>query len=261
MAMLEKSLAEADPDTTDLVVMTAKFTNGDTDGPASDELTDYEQQLMTAVVTRAELAGKVVRPLIVPTNNPLHAILCAASEIGAQEIVLGASNKYTAQDQVDLVSLYWLSLHGGEPRPVTIRIVSRNRDLAFDLGGGNRIPTIGERKAKSIAEMRAAGTGVRRVLFAHDGTPGASDLFQSVLTMLDPQVGLTVVSVSAEANESGKSGFLERVREQSARLGRAIEVVAAPVHRPVRHSPPRPISPRSLQSLVGSAATRAASLP
>jgi amino acid transporter len=224
MAMLEKSLAEADPDTTDVVVMTAKVTSGDGDGPASDELTDYEQQLMTAVVARAELAGKVVRPLIVPTNNPLHAILRAASEIGAQEIVLGASNKYTAQDQVDLVSLYWLSLHGGEMRPVTIRIVSRNRDLVFDLAGGNRIPTIGERKAKSIAEMRAAGEGVGRVLLAYDGTAGATDLFQSVLTMLDAQVGLTVVSVAAKGADAADGDFLDQVRNQSARLNRAIEL-------------------------------------
>jgi len=72
---------------------------------------------MTAVVARAESAGKVVTPLIVPTNNPLHAILRAASELQAQEVVLGASNKYTAQEQLDLVSLYWVTLHAGETSP------------------------------------------------------------------------------------------------------------------------------------------------
>src|SRR5262249_34896292 len=73
--MLEKALAETDPETTDVVVMTAKLlptgeTPTDTVG-----LDTYDERLMTAVVTKAEQAGKQVRPLIVPTNNPLHAVL------------------------------------------------------------------------------------------------------------------------------------------------------------------------------------------
>ena len=88
---------------------------------------------MTAVVSRAELAGKKVMPLIVPTNNPLHAVLRTASDLSAQEVVLGASNKYTAEDQIDQVALYWMSIQGGQPAPLTVRIISRNRDLYFDL--------------------------------------------------------------------------------------------------------------------------------
>ena len=125
MSMLEKALAETDPDTTDLVVMTARLTGGDAALALDADLTGYDQQLMTVVVQKAELAGKQVKPLIVPTNNPLYAILRAATELRAQEVVLGASNKYTAEEQLDLVSLYWLSLHGGEPAPLTVRIVSR----------------------------------------------------------------------------------------------------------------------------------------
>ena len=36
---------------------------------------------MTAVVERAEKAGKEVRPLILPTNNPLFAIVKTARNL------------------------------------------------------------------------------------------------------------------------------------------------------------------------------------
>ena len=84
--------------------------------------------------------------------------------------MLGASNKYTAEEQLDQIAFYWINLHDGEPQGLTVHIVSQDRDVTFDLDGGNRIPKAAERQAESVAELRAAGIGVRRVLFVHDGT-------------------------------------------------------------------------------------------
>jgi hypothetical protein len=67
----------------------------------------------------------------------------------------------------------------------------------YDIGGGNRIPRISERKARTVAELRAAGVGVRRVLMAHDNTAHSGDLFESVLTMLDPDVILDFAALPA----------------------------------------------------------------
>jgi amino acid transporter len=142
LLMLEKALGEIDPETTDVVVMTAKMLP-ELGAPVYDVRADtYEQKLMTAVVDRAERAGKEVKPLIVPTNNPLYAIMRTAQLIGADEVVLGASNKYTPDEQMDQAAFYWISLHHGKPPPITIRIVSRKRDLHLDLAGGKRIPKI-----------------------------------------------------------------------------------------------------------------------
>src|SRR5262249_7347635 len=144
--MLEKALAEADPDTTDVVVMTAKvIPPGGETSAASLDLDLYDQQLMTAVVDRAERAGKRVEPVIVPTNNPLHAVLKAAKDLRVGEVVMGASNKYTAEEQLDQIAFYWISLHDGQPTPLTVRVISRDRDVYLDLAGGNRIPKISER--------------------------------------------------------------------------------------------------------------------
>ena len=85
---------------------------------------------------------------------------------------MGASNKYTADEQLEQIAFYWMNLHDGEPAPLTVRLLSRDRDVYLDLAGGNRIPKISERQARSVAELRAAGVGVDRVLLVHDGTRG-----------------------------------------------------------------------------------------
>ena len=148
--MLEKALAETDPETTDVVVMTAKMEPpGGSGGGDELDLDTYDRRLMTAVVDRAERLGKKVMPLIVPTNNPLHAVLKTAKDLGAQEVMLGASNKYTAEEQLDQISLYWINLHRGQPQGLTVHLVSNDRDITFDLEGGNRIPKEAQREARS----------------------------------------------------------------------------------------------------------------
>jgi amino acid transporter len=222
--MLEKALAETDPETTDVVVMTAKLAPAGDTPTAGPDLDSFDQQLMTAVVSRAEKAGKQVRPLILPTNNPLYAVIRTAMDIGAQEIVMGASNKYTADEQLEQIGFYWINMHGGQPAPVTVRILGRDRDVHLDLAGGNRIPKISERKARSIAELRAAGVGVDRVIMVHDGSPENSDVFQAVLTMLDPQVHLAVVSAAASQTEVGTNGAMQHDLERAKKLGRDVQV-------------------------------------
>jgi amino acid transporter/nucleotide-binding universal stress UspA family protein len=225
--MLEKTLAETDPETTDVAVMTAQVAlRGDvsTQGPDLDQ---YNRKLMTAVVDRAEKAGKQVHPLIIRTNNPLYAVVHTAMDINAQELVLGASNAYMADEQIEQIAFYWIDMHGGNPTPLTVRILSRNRDLYFDLAGGNRIPKIGERKARSVAELRAAGVGVSHVLLLHYGTSTSSDLFAAALTMLDPLVALSVVSVPLTP-DLANNDLLQQDMQRAEQLKREVEVCPLP---------------------------------
>jgi amino acid transporter len=227
--MLEKALAETDPETTAVVVMTAKVEPVGESLMAPMDLDTYDQQLMTAVVQRAERAGKQVKPLIVPTNNPLYAVIRTAKDLQVQELVMGASNKYTAEEQLDQIAFYWINLHDGAPQPLTVRIFGRNRDVHLDLEGGNRIPKISERRARSVAELRAAGVGVRHVLLVHDGTPAGSDLFQAVLTMLDPDVSLGVVRTAKPAVPDGSvRDAFQTDRDRAEQLDREIEVHEIP---------------------------------
>ena len=77
----------------------------------------YDRELMTAVVNRAETIGKEVKPLIMPTNNPLFAIVNTAKILEAQELILGASNKYTADEQLEQIAFYWMNVADGRRWP------------------------------------------------------------------------------------------------------------------------------------------------
>ncbi len=226
--MLDKALADNDPQTTDVVVMTAKVELRGGDPPSEHALDIYDQQLLTAVVNHAERLGKTVTPLLVPTNNALHAVLNTAKDLPCQEVLVGASNKYTAEEQLDQIAFYWINLHGGRPQGLTVHVVGQDRDLTFDLEGGNRIPKAVERRARSVAELREAGIGVRRVLFVHDGTQVSSDVFEWLLTMVSSGVELDVVRAAAfEPTLVNGHDALVKDREWAEQLGRSLNVLAA----------------------------------
>lgn len=226
--MLQRALEETDPETTEVVVMTAKTMPPGGEPIDEAELDRYDRKLMTAVIDLAEKVGKHIKPLVVPTNNPLFAVMNTARSLGAQELIVGASNKFTAEEQLDQMAFYWINLHGGEQAPLSIRVLSRTWDVHYDIGGGNRIPRITERKAKTVAELRAAGVGVRRVLMVHDNTPHASDLFETVLTMLDPDVPLDLASVPPPEPPSPSNAEtvtqVTRDIERAEKIGREVQV-------------------------------------
>ena len=113
-------------------------------------------------------------------------------------MILGASNKYTADEQLEQIAFYWMNVCEGQIEPLTVRLLSSQRDVYLDLGGGNRIPKISERQARSVEELRSAGVGVSHALLVHSGTAEGSDLFKAVITMLDPHVAMSVVSLPAK---------------------------------------------------------------
>ena len=108
-----------------------------------------------------------------------------------------------------------------------MRILSRNRDLYFDLAGGNRIPKISERRARSVAELRAAGVGVDRVLFVHDGSVTGHDLFQAILTTLDPQVALTLAHFAPgqDAAAADHDAMISEDQQRAQQLKRDLQLL------------------------------------
>jgi nucleotide-binding universal stress UspA family protein len=205
--------------------MTAKVTLPGETWSGPQDLDPQDGQLMSAVLGVAERAGKQVRPLILRTNNPLYAVMQTARDLQAHELIVGASNKYTVDEQLEQIAFYWINLHKGQPAPLTVRVLSPDRDIYLDLGGGNRIPKQGERHARSAAQLRAAGLGVKRLLFVHDRGPAASDLFQTVLTLLDPKVTLALAILAARLpDEIGDPTFILQDRERARQLGRDLPI-------------------------------------
>jgi amino acid transporter len=232
LSMLEKALAETDPESTEVVVMTAAMIP-----PASADyvptITEEDRALLTAVVNLAEHAGKPVKPLIVPTNEPIYALVRTAFTIGAQELVMGASNKYDPNDQLDQAALYWLNMSKGEAPPLTVRVLGKDRDVRLDISGGSKIPRAGERAAavaRTLAELRASWHGVKRLLLAYDGSSLSVDFLDTVLSFLDPDIEVTLIDVSERGEQGGQEETevreivhegVERARE----LGRVVDAV------------------------------------
>jgi len=107
-----------------------------------------------------------------------------------------------------------------------LHVVGKDRDLTFDLDGGNRIPKAVERQARTVADLRAAGVGVRRILLVHDGTRISSDVFEWMLTMTSGGVKLDVVRAAPiEANLTNGHNALAKDAERAGQVGRPITVL------------------------------------
>ncbi len=224
--MLEKCLAETDPETTDVVVMTANVLPK-ASADISPNINDQDRELLTAVVNLAEHAGKPVKPLIVPTNEPFFALTTTAKTIGAQELIMGGSHKFDAHDQVDQVALYWLSLSGDKQLPLTIRVLGKDRDVRLDIAGGSQIPPLGANPeaSKTLADLRSSWRGVERLLLAYDGSSLSADFLDTVLSFLDPAIAVTLIDVAETDDAVNGDSAAEQARkivEQGAQ--RAIEL-------------------------------------
>lgn len=230
LMMLERTLAETDPETTEVVVMTANLIP-----PASADftptITEHDRELLTAVVTLAEHAGKPVKPVIVPTNSPIYALTRTAFTIGAEEMILGLSNTYDPSDQLDQVALYWLNMGGDTTKPLTVRVMGKDRDVRLDIAGGSTIPRPGERSAeaaRTLAELRASWHGVQKLLLAYDGSSLSADFLDTVLSFLDPAIAVTIVDVLEESSLEDQAHVAEVIRkgvERAREIGREVESV------------------------------------
>jgi amino acid transporter/nucleotide-binding universal stress UspA family protein len=223
LAMLEKTLAETDPTTTDVVVMTSTVIPP-ASGDFTPAITEEDRALLTAVVNLAEHAGKPVKPLIVPTNEPFYALTRTARTIGAEELVMGLSNRFDPEVQLDQVALYWLNVCEAEPAPLTIRVLGKDRDVRLDIAGGSRIPKYAERgleTAQILAELRASWHGVEKLLLAYDGSPLSVDFLDTVLSFLDPAIGVTLIDVAEP--RPGSSATASAESEAREVIGRAVD--------------------------------------
>jgi nucleotide-binding universal stress UspA family protein len=232
LAMLDRCLAETDPATTDVVVMTANVLP-----PASADkrptITDEDRALLTAVVNMAEHAGKPVLPLIVPTNEPFYALARTAKSIGAQELIMGASNRFDPDVVLDHVALYWMNVCHGHPEPLTIRVLGKDRDIKHDIAGGSTIPRYRPEEAsplQTLADLRESWRGVKRLLLAYDGSPLSADFLDTVMSFLDPSVAVTLMDVAEDAPAGAGDGVPDSAREvidvgitRARELGRVVD--------------------------------------
>jgi len=111
---LQRILDKTDPRKIDIVAVSISAE----DTP----FTERESELFTHVVTLAEKAGKTVKLLTVPGDDPNFALVQTAAQLKSSRIVIGTSPKMTTAQQGHSLGLHWEKLP--EPRPaVSLEIV------------------------------------------------------------------------------------------------------------------------------------------
>jgi hypothetical protein len=138
LPVLQKILQETDTNARDVVVVTCKVLPAMTVGVTERETSanDEDRSLLTKIVTVAEEVGKQVKPVVLPTNNPLYAIARAARDLKATEVVLGVSEKVHAEEQLEQFALAWGSVvaetTGAEPA-LTVRIMGPQIEMKYQM--------------------------------------------------------------------------------------------------------------------------------
>ena len=133
---LQKSLEKINPEETDVVVLTSKVAKSyELEGSLTESALEEEEELFTRVIEIAEKVGRTVTLLSVPTNDPYYVMARVAYDLNAQELVLGKSEKFSPEVQMEEIAVSWGSVTpwNEEPRPLRIRIIWDGSELKEDL--------------------------------------------------------------------------------------------------------------------------------
>ena len=130
---LKKCLDETDPDSTDVIVMKANVLTGIGNTQVDSTIDTDAEELFSQVIKLAEKEGKTVIPIVVPTNNVAYAIAYTAAQLGAEEVIIGTSDKYPAEYQLQQFALHWGMVEADERHRLLLRSIGTNSELRVDL--------------------------------------------------------------------------------------------------------------------------------
>jgi nucleotide-binding universal stress UspA family protein len=129
---LRRTLQKTNLKRTDVVVMTVREVTPDSeyDLNADQVFGPRERALFTTVVSVAEKEGKSVELLVVPSRDPLDAIVQTATRLKASRIVMGISAQLSSEDLARRVGLAWENLP--EPRnALSLEVICPDRPSTF----------------------------------------------------------------------------------------------------------------------------------
>jgi hypothetical protein len=108
---------------TDIVAMTSKVAQGYQLEGDIERPTEEEEILFTQIIALAERAGHTVIPLMVPSNDPFYAMAQTVNALKADELILGKSEKYSPEVQMEQIAVAWGAVRPAQGHPLRIRIL------------------------------------------------------------------------------------------------------------------------------------------
>jgi nucleotide-binding universal stress UspA family protein len=133
MAHLQAVLEKTNLRRHDIVVMTVRpVSTGAGEYELSDKqlFSDYEKELLSAVVTMAEKAGKTVDLIVVQGVDPFDAMVQTAAKLKASRLVTGVSATMDSDELARRIGMAWERLP--EPRhPFSLEIITPDRPSVY----------------------------------------------------------------------------------------------------------------------------------
>ena len=113
--------------------MKAKVLTGIGNTQIDNTIDSESEELFSQVIKLAEKEGKTVIPIVVPTNNVAYAIAHTAAQLGAEEVVIGTSDKYPIEFQLQQFALHWGMVEADERHKLLVRSIGPKGELRVEL--------------------------------------------------------------------------------------------------------------------------------
>ncbi len=130
LAHLHRYLAENDD--AELIALTVRVEKGLASSEGATVFTVAEEQLFSRVVKVCEDHGRAVMPLVVVSNDHVYALVRAAWQLRAQEVVMGVSARFKPDVQLENFAMHWGTL-AGEDQHIRVRVLSEHDDIRAEV--------------------------------------------------------------------------------------------------------------------------------
>jgi amino acid transporter len=122
----------SEPDDAELIAMTVRAERGLASSEGAQVFTDHEEKLFSKVVKVCEDHGRAVTPLVAVSNDQIYAIARMAYLLDVEEVVMGVSERFHPDVQLENFAMHWGSL-GDSERHIKVRVLSDTRDIRAEI--------------------------------------------------------------------------------------------------------------------------------
>lgn len=166
---LKRVLEKTDTSKLDVVVVSVRRITGEHMWTTDELFAALETEVFSHVVTLAEKQGKHAKLLVVPGNDPIHALVQTAARLGSTRIVLGTSPRLSIAEQGLEVGAAWERLPA--PRPaISLEIVPDDGSPSTFLNLGPHPPRLWPQDIELLHKLwlEMSGAGPRHRLHHRD---------------------------------------------------------------------------------------------
>ena len=128
---LHRYLSERDD--AEIIALTVRTEKGLASSDGGQIFSAAEEKLFSKVVKVCEDHGRAVTPLVVVSNDQVYAIARMAFLLSVDEVVMGASERFNPDIQLENFAMHWGSLGDSDEHHVNVRVLSDNQDIRAEI--------------------------------------------------------------------------------------------------------------------------------